>query len=161
MPYTTLKTYKPLQAKTTLKAKTPLKRSMQQSSKKFQRKLSSNGSTSRTTLKVRQKTAKKLKAAYFSIFSESMSVCAITGASSGVVPHHIFDGPRKTFSETYGFMLPLRCDWHTGENYSIHSDRKLSLYYMYRCEDYWINTLHRTKEEWISEAGKWWDKESA
>jgi hypothetical protein len=147
MKRTELKRKTPLKAHTGLKAYTPLK--------------AHTRLKQTAPLKAKQKTARKLKTAYHSIFTDDMHKCVITGCTDGVVPHHIFDGPNKTFSERYGFILPLRSDWHTGYNYSIHKDRQLQLKYMYLCEDYWINTLHKTKDEWIAEAGRWWEERAA
>lgn len=85
-----------------------------------------------------------------------MGVCAISGEREHVVPHHIFDGPNKTLSEMYGFMLPLTNYWHTLSEYSIHHNRELDLKYKRMCQEYYIDVLGKTKEEFISEFGRWW-----
>lgn len=117
----------------------------------------------KTTLKIKQKTAKKTKGKYFSIFSPDLSVCYITGDSGknqkgmrAVVPHHIFGNAYKAKSEEYGFILPLRADWHTGQVYSIHEDKDLDLRFKRLCEDHYVNVLGKTKEEFIKEFGKWY-----
>ena len=142
---TPLKSYTPLKAHTSLARRTPLK--------------------AKTELKCKQKSARKLKEPYRSIFTDDLSVCYITGDKESdtthIHPHHIFGGPRKRLSETYGFILPLRSDWHEGTTYSIHEDRALDLKYKAMCEKYYINTLHKTKEDWISEFGQWWETEIA
>ncbi len=107
-------------------------------------------------IKKHQYTAKKLSSPYRSIFSKDINVCYITGDTKNVVPHHIFEAAGKTFSEKYGFILPLRIDWHEGYDYSIHTDRKLNIKYKRLCQEYWINTLNKTKENWIIECGKWY-----
>jgi len=131
--------YSSLKAKTPLKTKTPLKAT--------------------TTPKSKQKTARKLKKGYFSIFSSDLGVCYITGDTKDVVPHHIFSGADKTFSETYGFILPLRSDWHTVTNYSIHQDQSFNIRMKIKCQEYWVNTLNRTKEDWLKECKKWYSME--
>lgn len=108
------------------------------------------------TIKKKQYTAKKTKGKYHSIFSEDMNVCYITGASEGVVPHHIFSGSDKAFSEKYGFILPLRWDWHTQSPYSIHVDKELDLKYKKLCEEYWCNDLNKDKDEWLKECSSWY-----
>lgn len=134
--------------KTELKRKTPLR---------VKKKLESHTQLKAYTgLKCKQKTAKKLKEPYHSIFTNDMSVCYITGDSNNVDPHHIFGGSRKKLSELYGFMIPLRRDWHTMASYAIHNDAELSLYYKLLCQEYYINKLGKTKEEWLSEFGKWY-----
>ena len=104
-------------------------------------------------IKSHQKTAKKLKSEYFSIFG-SMNICAITGSNENVVPHHIFNKSDKAFSEKYGFILPLRSDWHTGTNYSIHSDKNLWNKYKIKCQEYYLQNIG-TKEDWLKECSYW------
>lgn len=147
MKKTPLQRKTPLQAKTTLKVRAPLKAKTP---------LKAN-----TALSQKQKGARKLKTPYFSVFTKDMHRCIITGDTDNVDPHHIFSGGRKTFSEKYGFMIPLRRDWHETANYSIHKDRNLELQWKIKCQNYWINELHRTKEEWISECGMWWMEKAA
>lgn len=113
-----------------------------------------------TPIKCKQKTARKLKGPYQSIFSSNMKVCYITGDTNYVAPHHIFYGEKdKAFSEKYHFMLPLRFDWHTSANYAIHVDRKFDLDMKMKCQDYWVNELHKTPEEWRKECSKWYTEE--
>ena len=100
------------------------------------------------------KTKKKTK--YQSIFTEDMNKCYITGSTENVDPHHIFGAANKWLSEKYHFMLPLRRDWHTTANYSIHKDRNFNVRMKMKCQEHWLYVLRRTKEEWISEFGKWY-----
>lgn len=93
---------------------------------------------------------------YRSIFTEDLKTCFISQRTDNVEIHHIFSGSRKHFSEKYGFILPLTSDWHTQAPYAIHRDRELELYYKRKCQEYWIDVLHKTEEEWIKECGKWW-----
>lgn len=111
-------------------------------------------------IKCKQKTARKLKEPYHSIFTNDLSKCIITGDLADHV-HHIFSGSRKALSEKYGFLIPLRADWHNITPYSIHMDRDLELKYKTACQDYYINVLGKSKEEWISEFGKWWVQRKA
>ena len=107
-------------------------------------------------IKCKQATAKKGNGEYFSIFSVDMHRCVITGDTYNVVPHHIFGASHKAFSEKYGFVLPIRIDWHEGYDYSIHKNKELDLKYKKLCQDYWITTLGKTKKEWHNECGKWY-----
>lgn len=138
---TPLKAKKPLQAKTTLKSYTEL--------------------TRKSALKSKQKTARKLKEPYHSIFTDDLNKCYITGDTQNVSVHHIFGASRKALSEKYGFLVPLREDWHTLADYSVHKDRNLSLKFRVKCEEYYINVLQKTKEEWIAEFSVWWEERAA
>lgn len=124
-----------LQAKTPLQVKTALNRSDR-------------------PISVKQKTAKKLKREYYSIFGPA-GICALTGEREHIVPHHIFSGPYKKASEEYGFILFLRKDWHTGQTYSIHEDRDFDLKTKRSCEEYYLS-LGKSKEDFISEFGRWY-----
>lgn len=121
----------------------------------------------RTPLKAKKtpvkKVSKKKQAAYNSvcyrsIFTDDLDCCYMTG-SSGADPHHIFGSYNKRNSEIYGFMLPLRRDWHEGTDYSIHQDREFDIKIKMLCEKHWIEVLKKTKEEWIATFNKWWDKD--
>ena len=114
----------------------------------------------KTPLKKKQKTARKLDTPYFSIFTNDLSRCVITGEKNAE-PHHIFNGSNKALSEKYGFILPLRADWHRIAAYSIHQDKRLRNKYRIACEKYYVEILGKTREEWIKEFGMWWDEESA
>lgn len=140
MKKTALKRKKQLRAYTPLKTRTGLK--------------------AKTKLTVKQKTARKGKEDYWSIFTGDMHTCYITGDIENVEPHHIFQGKAlKPLSEKYGFMLPLRSDWHRTGNYAIHRDRKLSVEYKILCQEHYISVLGKSREEWIEEFGRWWIEE--
>lgn len=91
-----------------------------------------------------------------SIFTKDMKTCIITGSTTDVHLHHIFDGPDKAASEKYHFIVPLRGDWHNLADYGIHFNRELDVKYKMLCEAYWQDVLHKTKEEWVSVFRKWW-----
>ena len=107
-------------------------------------------------IKCKQKTARKTKEPYQSIFTTNMRICFFSGDTYNVEPHHIFEGPDKTSSEIFHFMLPLRCDWHRTANYSIHLNRKLDVQYKMLCQEYWLTELHRKREEWNDYFLKWY-----
>lgn len=136
-----LQTEKSLQTESRLQAKTPL-----------QAKTALNKSDK--PIAVKQKTAKKLKREYRSVFGPA-GVCAVTGEKEHIVPHHIFSGPYKKASEEYGFILFLRRDWHTGQIYSIHEDREFDLRIKRKCEEYYLS-LGRSREDFIREFGQWY-----
>lgn len=110
-------------------------------------------------LKAKQRTARKRKEPYRSIFTEDLKSCYITGATEGVEVHHIFGAADKGMSEKYGFLLPLRSDWHRGEKYSIHEDRAFSIRMRMLCQDYYVNVLGKSEGEWRSEFRKWYTEE--
>lgn len=113
--------------------------------------------TSRQTpIKCKQMTARKLKSPYHSVFTKDMNRCLITGSTFNVHPHHIFGASLKSFSEKYGFMLPIVGYLHEGTKDAIHCNREMDLKWKRKCEEYWLNTLKKTKEEWLEEAKKWW-----
>lgn len=110
----------------------------------------------KTPLKAKQKTARKGKSPYWSIFTRCMGRCYVTGATEGVEVHHIFGAADKAASEKYGFMIPLRRDWHTGSSYSIHEDAAFSLEMKQACQAYYTGTLGKTEDDWRREFRKWY-----
>lgn len=154
----TLKTYKPLQSKAPLRAKTGLttykplkaKSSLRDS---YAKKLKSGEKTLNTKAK-----AYKPKYKYRSVFTDDLDTCIITGVSkkyADIHVHHIFGAANKASSEKYGFIIPLRADWHDLECYSIHQDRNLELYWRRKCQQYWLDN-YGTQEEFIEIFGRWW-----
>lgn len=139
---TGLKTYKPLTAKTSLRDSyaAKIKAGKVKPNKSYQK-------------------SYRPKYKYFSIFTENLDTCIITGdtkaAGADIHVHHIFGAARKAAAEKHGFIIPLRADWHDLERYSIHQDRQLDLEYKRACEKYWLANIG-TKEEFIAEFGKWW-----
>jgi hypothetical protein len=94
----------------------------------------------------------------FSVLADDLHHCYITGTSdncSEIQVHHIFRGHNKKNSEKYGFLLPLRPDWHNMSNYGIHSDRSMDLKYKRMCQEYWLEH-YGTQEEFIKVFGQWW-----
>lgn len=131
------KKYKRLQSTTPLKTKIPLR--------------------SKTPLK--PKSAKVMSKDSYSIFTDDLYRCIITGDYGkglyGVHIHHIFGGANKTNSERFGFLIPLRCDWHDMADYGIHFDRNLDLHYKRLCEEYWLEYIG-SKGDFIDTFGQWW-----
>lgn len=122
--------------RTTLTAKTPLK---------FK-------ATARTTA---NKSRRLNKEKLFSIFTTDLYQCHITGDKQNVHFHHIFGAANKKNSEKFGFLVPLRADWHNMSDYGIHFNRSLELLYKCACQEYFLNH-YGTKEDFIKIFGKWW-----
>ena len=145
---TGLKTYKPLQAKTGLRAKQSLRDSYAAKVK----------AGTKQPKKSYQK-AYKPCVEYFSVFTDDFDTCIITGSTkaSGAVieKHHIFGAANKKASEKFGFVIPIRDDWHKVTNYSIHQDMSLNIYWKRKCQEYWLEH-YGTREEFINVFGKWW-----
>ena len=145
---TPLKTNTRLQAKTSLKAKKSLRDSYAEKVKAGIKKPKSNRAK-----------AYRPKYKYFSIFTSDLDTCYVTGdtkaAGADIHVHHIFGAANKANSEKYGFIIPLRADWHDLASYSIHQDRIFELEIKHKCQDYWLAN-YGTKEEFINVFGKWW-----
>lgn len=58
----------------------------------------------------------------FSVLTDDLHHCIITG-DCNVAIHHVFNGPNRYLSEKYGFLVPLRPDWHNMTSYSVHMDQ--------------------------------------
>lgn len=144
----TLKRKKGLIKKTKLKNNTPLK-------KADLRRIYAEKIKSGEKVPYQYHPKNKNKRQFFSIFTDDLSTCVITGSKESIHIHHIFGGAKKSLSEKYGFLIPMRYDWHNMTPYSIHQDRELDLHYKTKCQDYYIQH-YGSKEGFISEFGRWW-----
>ena len=57
-----------------------------------------------------------------SVFTDDMNTCIYTG-SKAVERHHIFGGASRKLSEQYGYVVPLRPDYHPN---GVHADPSLA-----------------------------------
>lgn len=68
------------------------------------------------------RTAGSMKRLY-SVLTDDLEHCIVTG-SCNVAIHHVFNGANRKLSEKYGFLVPLRPDWHNMTPYSVHMDQR-------------------------------------
>ena len=59
----------------------------------------------------------------YSVLTDDLKHCIITG-SQEVAIHHVFNGANRSRSEAYGFIVPLRPDWHNMTPYSVHMNQE-------------------------------------
>lgn len=151
-----------LQQKTPLKAKTPLraKKTLCSYSTLRCKKSLRDSYAEKFMTGARKKPVKRQKAynpsvPYFSVFTSDLKRCVISGDTSNIHIHHIFGAANKKNSEKYGFIIPLRADWHNMADYGIHFDKELDLKYKRRCQTYFVEH-YGTKEDFIQVFGKWW-----
>lgn len=142
--YKPLKTKQRLQTRTTLKIKTNMRTVYGERVK--------NGEKKKYNYKPKPV---KSKEQYKSFLTNDLYHCYITGDGENVHIHHIFGASNKTNSEIYGFIVPLRADWHNMADYGIHFNRELELKFKRLCQEYWLQN-YGTKEEFIKLFGKWW-----
>lgn len=95
-----------------------------------------------------------MKKKRFSVFTDDLENCYITG-SPDIALHHIFGGANRNRSEKYGFILPLRPDYHNMSNYGVHMNRELDLKFKTMAQRYY-EEHHGNRECFIEEFGKSW-----
>ena len=157
---TLLKTYTKLQQKTSLQRKSALKSNSTLRAKKSLRdSYAEKVKSGEKKVKKTYQKAYKPCVEYFSVFTDDLNTCLITGQSkdngAAVEIHHIFNAANKTASENYGFTIPIVAEWHTLASYSIHQDMELNIYWKRKCQQYWLEH-YGTKEQFIEIFGKWW-----
>ena len=99
--------------------------------------------------------AKKL----WSIFTDDMNTCVITGRTDHIERHHIFGGRMglKTKSEAYGFVIPLHESCHVnGVNCSVKNWKKLDHAFKRACQEYY-EEHYGTRDDWYREFGRFYD----
>lgn len=98
-----------------------------------------------------------------SIFTDNMDECIFTG-SYEVERHHVFGGSNRSRCEVYGYVVPLRKDFHPN---GVHFKKTIEMetilkvlgypsidnYLKCKCqEDY--EEKHGTREQFIKEFGR-------
>lgn len=93
-----------------------------------------------------------------------MNKCYVTGISSGILErHHVFGAANRTRSTFYGFIVPLLAQIHP--NGARRSDKEclrlagmttkeVDIKLKQRCQEFYENELHKSREEFIQEFGK-------
>lgn len=87
-----------------------------------------------------------------SVLTADLGHCIITG-SSNVAIHHVFNGANRIRSEAYGFIVPLRPDWHNMMPYSVHMDQRFDESLKRKAQTYYEEHIG-TRERFIAEFGK-------
>ena len=85
----------------------------------------------------------------WSVLVDDLEHCYVTG-SSIICIHHVFNGPNRSLSEKYGFLIPLRPDWHNMTPYSVHMDWKFDLFLKQKGQTYY-ESHYGTREDFIRE----------
>lgn len=97
-----------------------------------------------------------MKKKLYSIFTDDLDTCIITGYSgAGVEKHHVFGGARKKLSEKYGFIAPLRADLHPNGVRCTWNDEiaALDLKLKHDCQKYYEDNIG-TRQQFRQEFGK-------
>lgn len=90
----------------------------------------------------------------FSVLTDDLEHCFITG-STEIAIHHVFGAANRKFSEHYGFVLPLRPDWHNTANYGVHFNRDLDLKFKGMAQTY-FESHYGNRQAFIKIFGKSW-----
>ena len=102
--------------------------------------------------------AKKL----WSIFTEDMDTCILTGRTDNIERHHIFGGRLglKTKSEAYGFIVPLHESVHpNGAKCTSKDWKELDHRLKKACQEYYEEN-YGTRDDWYREFGRFYDWEA-
>ena len=95
----------------------------------------------------------------WSIFTDDMNTCIITGRTDHVERHHIFGGRLglKTKSEAYGFIVPLHESVHpNGVMCSTDDWKELDHKLKRACQEYYEEN-YGTRDDWYREFGRFYD----
>lgn len=88
----------------------------------------------------------------FSVLADDVGYCIITG-DYNVAIHHVFNGSNRVLSEKYGFLVPLRPDWHNMTPYSVHIDQQFDLSLKRKAQRYY-EEHYGSREQFRKEFGK-------
>ncbi len=89
----------------------------------------------------------------YSALVDDLEHCIVTG-SNQVAIHHIFNGnPYRSLSDKYGFIVPLRPDWHNMTPYSVHMNQEFDENLKRWAQRYYESHIG-SRSQFIEEFGK-------
>lgn len=95
----------------------------------------------------------------WSIFTDDMDTCYITGMTSGIERHHIFEGRMgfKKVSELYGFVVPLHRSVHPNGAW-VESDNWVDLdhWLKRKCQEHFLEHCG-DRQQWYEIFGRYYD----
>ena len=89
-----------------------------------------------------------------SVFTDNMDCCIYTG-SYIVERHHIFGGANRKLSEKYGFVAPLRPDYHPNGMHFNPKNGDIDTQLKKAAQRYYEENIG-TREDFRREFGKSW-----
>lgn len=90
----------------------------------------------------------------WSVLTDDMEHCIYTG-SNIVERHHVFGGSNRTKSEKYGFVAPLRPDFHPNGVHAGQCAKLVDIELKQKCQTYYEEHCGN-REQFIKEFGKSW-----
>lgn len=79
-------------------------------------------------------------------------VCYISGATTNLHKHHVYEAYNRKNSEKYGFYVYLRADLHNLSSNGVHFNRELDLELKRLCQAKFEES--HTREEFLKIIGK-------
>lgn len=88
----------------------------------------------------------------WSVFTDNMDKCIFTG-SWVVERHHIFGGSNRKKSEKYGFVVPLRPDYHPNGVFAGANAKEIDTKLKCMAQEYW-EEHYGTRDEFRKQFGR-------
>lgn len=95
----------------------------------------------------------------WSIFTDDMDKCIVTGLATGIERHHIFEGMQgfKKKSEEYGFVVPLHRSVHPNGAFNRDENWVDLQHWLARmCQEHFLMNTG-TRQEWYEIFGRFYD----
>lgn len=100
----------------------------------------------------------------WSVFTDDMNKCFITGIARDIERHHIFGGMQglRGKSEEYGFVVPLHKSLHPNGAFASYKNwKELDHWLKRKCQEYFIEVAQiGTREDWYNIFGRFYDDRS-
>lgn len=95
----------------------------------------------------------------WSVFTDNMDKCIVTGAEHDIERHHVFGGTDRKKSEEYGFVVPLHASVHpNGARLTASNWRDLDHWLKRKCQEYFIEVAkHGSRDDWYRLFGRFYD----
>ena len=97
----------------------------------------------------------------WSIFTDDLRKCIVTGMETGIELHHVFGGRMglRDKSTEMGFVAPLYFKVHPNGAYCADKNwQELDHWLKRKCQEYYIEVAHiGSREDWYREFGRFYD----
>lgn len=88
----------------------------------------------------------------WSVFTDDMDTCIFTG-SNVVERHHVFSSVYRKKSEKYGFIVPLRPDYHPNGVHAGKNAKEIDTQLKQMAQEYW-EAHYGSREDFRREFGR-------
>lgn len=93
----------------------------------------------------------------WSIFTDDLNKCIITGRTDHIERHHVFGSFNRKRSEKYGFIVPLHAEIHpNGAFCTAENWKEVDFWMKAECQAYYLKH-YGDRDSWYAEFGRFYE----